>query len=172
MSRAALAALVVLAALAPVARAEPPSSAELAWGRQVANHYWGRLPTCGEPKIVLVSLGPSRAAEARNGECTIAFNTDEAWNPWTTCLAFVHEDGHLILGEAFAAVNPSDPWHSPDSTNVMYGGTRNDLAREEAVIRNVGCVHPTSRIATRSSNWRRRLRRPRLHTSSSAQRDK
>lgn len=112
--------------LAGAAQADtPPTQRQLNTAVQIAATYWHGNPSCGRPDIALGDL-PDMTAMAFPS-CQIIIDTSQ--RDWTDtssllCVVMVHEWGHLVLGENyFAATNPTDPSHSPDSRNVMYHQT-------------------------------------------------
>ena len=120
-----------------------PTSAQLEWARGIAVAYWRvAQPPCGREHV---SVGPVPAAAwASWSTCTITFNSSRDWRdfPREICRLYVHEFGHLVLGPAhFAAINPTDPMHSPDPSNIMFGGDPSavDEERQEVAI---GCITP------------------------------
>ncbi len=153
-------AAAVAVAFPAVASAEnlAPTSSELEWARSRAGAYWHvqDLPCGRETVLTETPLPEGDAGLAITGSCTFAFSPAMDWRdfPGPTCLTYIHEFGHLLLGPTyFAAVNPTEPDHSPDTTNVMYGKT---LSPEQAVTlqRSVGCL-------STPRHHRRRARRSR-----------
>jgi hypothetical protein len=140
----------------PYVQARPATRAEQATAMRIARDYWRAnapaglardgLPPCGTPRISWdrSPAADSYAAEAYvDGSCRIVFNSAFWYWPLPTrqantlvggdtwpsfCTAMAHEWGHLILGPTyFAAVNPTDPGHSPDPHSLMYAFEVHDL---------------------------------------------
>jgi hypothetical protein len=145
-----------------------PTTAELVYARAAAATYWHVThPPCGIEQAVFGAVRSSdfNAAEADMETCTIMFSDAHDWRdyPEITCSTYVHEFGHLALGlDYFAASNPTDPAHSPDPTNIMYGGgepgdgpyaSQQQVEMQEA---SVGCL-----AAERHPHKHRRTRRRR-----------
>jgi hypothetical protein len=123
----------------------PPTPAELSWAQTASLRFWKTsVASCGVPKVAMVTLDETIMGEADATTCTIWLNAALNWAASSayTCTTYMHEFGHLLLGPTyFAAVNPADPAHSPDRTNIMYG---QQLTPEEweSEQRHVGCIQP------------------------------
>lgn len=157
--------LAVLASLALPASSTAaedlrPTVAELQWSRSVAVAYWHvQQPPCGR-EIVLTGSPPNEDVGLADwSACSIIFSEARDWRdyPEKTCEVYVHEFGHLVLGPTyFAAVNPADPAHSPDASNIMYGnGNPRTTRQEDAVMRSVGCLPPATAHHRRHAKRRR-----------------
>jgi hypothetical protein len=153
MKRLVLILTALALALPGSAVAEGPITAEITWARGVAVAYWHvSQPPCGRETFTLATVIPStEPAYADLTACGITFSAALDWRafPAYMCRNYVHEFGHLVLGTSyFAATNPSDPAHSPDPTNIMYGGGEpgdGPLAsgqQEEEQELSVGCIAP------------------------------
>lgn len=125
MRRLLLITTAALLAAVPAAAAEgnePPTTNELAMARGVALSYWHGPPSCGMPSIAVEPLKQGRLGQATYRQCAVQLSASYDWSalPILLCEVIVHETGHLVLGPTyFAAVNPSEPEHSPDATNIM-----------------------------------------------------
>lgn len=88
--------------------------------------FWG-MPACGYPQASVARLTAGNAALADvSGGCSFAVD-ERIWKaredlPLYTCGIVIHEVGHLRLGPAFAASNPSDPYHALSGVMSAYGG--------------------------------------------------
>jgi hypothetical protein len=136
--------LGVLGASATVS-ASVPTAAQLSWARSKAVAYWHAQPPCGRERVLLIPLPLTTSGQADPGTCSIEINThlNLRGYPLELCAIYVHEYGHLILGyNYFAASNPSDPAHSSDPDNIMYGaGDETPLQQERQDI-GAGCLKP------------------------------
>jgi hypothetical protein len=121
--RAHLLALAVLCLPATsAAESLHATPAQLASAEHVASVYWHGNPACGAPVVTYEPMADTHAGEAEYGSCRIMLNPAHDWRdfPALLCVVLAHEWGHLVLGpDYFAAVNPSDPAHSPDPRNIM-----------------------------------------------------
>jgi hypothetical protein len=90
-----------------------------------AQSYWGNpypptRPCVAVPTLTQEPLAGAEGGEADYDNCAIVLNSDNAWTPYTFCIAYLHEWGHLTLGPMyFEASNPADPAHSLDPTSIM-----------------------------------------------------
>jgi hypothetical protein len=169
MRKVAVSLVVLITLGAPVATSQAedlaPTLSELVQARAVAVAYWHTTTApCGPEHVAVEVFSEQRPAHADFASCTITFDGARDWRdfPELTCVIYVHEFGHLVLGPTyFAAVNPTDPAHSPDPGNIMYSGLT-DPDELEALEREVGCApapvtpHPRHHHRSRSHRPRRR----------------
>lgn len=137
MSIRALALLRVVAAIGvgcavaptmPASAAPASESADLAAAIRVANAVYPGAPRrCGTVKIEYGRLSPPNdtsgaVAEAHESECMVRIvpGITASYGYSRLCSLLTHEWGHLA-GRRFPE-NASDPAHSSDPNNNMYGG--------------------------------------------------
>lgn len=144
--RKLLAPILAVLVLAVPASASVPTPAQLAWARAKAVSYWhAQNPPCGPLTVLAVPLPMNTDGQANYETCAIELNshTNLRGYPWEMCVIYVHEFGHLVLGtEYFAASNPSDPAHSSDPDNIMYGGIGATGQQQERQAIASGCLAP------------------------------
>lgn len=99
-----------------------PTLSELAHAEHVARSYWHGNPSCGTPSVAEGVIPAAEEAQASYDICRVELNAANDWRdfPALVCKTVVHEWGHLVLGPTyFAAVNPTNPAHSPDMRSIM-----------------------------------------------------
>lgn len=88
---------------------------------------WG-MPPCGHPQGFVSGIDEETAGIAYRDSCEFFIAPDVADSRIDDdrlvyyCNTVVHEVGHLALGPAFAAENPSDPWHAASGVMASFGG--------------------------------------------------
>jgi hypothetical protein len=105
-----------------------PGVADADWkidrAKAVAAKAWND-PCPGRVQILYAPpKEPSWLASAIKGYCQVTLSDREAW-PWKQlCPVLVHEYGHLAGYRD--PLNPSDPFHSRDPSNIMYAYIHSD----------------------------------------------
>lgn len=122
--RKALVASMVASALGSAQADAAITFPELSVAVHGAQSYWHGDPPCGFPYISFTSLPSNEGGEAFYDSCTIFIALPaNSWTGYDLCIIMTHEWGHLVLGpNYFAAVNPSDPAHSPSTNSIMNAG--------------------------------------------------
>jgi hypothetical protein len=127
------------------AQASIPTSAQLAWARSKAVAYWHvAQPPCGRERVLSLPLALATDGQTSPETCIIELNSHLNLRgfPVELCAIYVHEYGHLVLSpDFFAASDPSDPAHSSDPNNIMYGGVGTPQQEEHQDITS-GCLKP------------------------------